>query len=112
MVDSALLRPGRFDRILYVPPPDRIARAEILRMCGGMSSCEEEDVEVLAEETEGFSGADLKNLAREAAMLALRQDLDAVQVGMTHYRMAMGVVQPSLKSDLMKYYTRMQAEYS
>ncbi|KAJ1649295.1 ATPase of the AAA class, partial [Coemansia sp. RSA 25] len=62
--------------------------------------------------TVGFSGADLKNLAREAAMLALRQDLDAVQVGMTHYRMAMGVVQPSLKSDLMEYYTRMQAEYS
>ncbi|KAJ2054393.1 hypothetical protein H4S04_000014 [Coemansia sp. S16] len=107
MIDSALLRPGRFDRILYVPPPDRQARVEIL----GMAK-HNVDVEVVADLTEGFSGADLSNLSREAALLALRENLDASVVGMTHYQRALGFVQPSLKSDLMEYYSRMQSEYN
>ncbi|KAJ2069474.1 hypothetical protein GGH13_004512 [Coemansia sp. S155-1] len=107
MIDSALLRPGRFDRILYVPPPDRQARVEIL----GMAK-HNVDVDVVADLTEGFSGADLSNLSREAALLALRENLDASVVGMTHYQRALGFVQPSLKSDLMEYYSRMQSEYN
>ncbi|KAJ2488373.1 hypothetical protein IWW37_004873 [Coemansia sp. RSA 2050] len=100
MIDGALLRPGRFDKIIYVGVPDFAARREIL---GG--------VEWLAGETEGYSGADLKNLVREASLLALREDLVGGVVGTEHYRKALQVVQPSLKSELMEYYTRMRAEY-
>ncbi|KAJ2825892.1 hypothetical protein FBU31_003586 [Coemansia sp. 'formosensis'] len=108
LVDAALLRPGRFDRVLYVAPPDEAARKEILAKCNGVDL----DLDLLAGLTEGFSGADVKNLAREAALLALRENLDTGVVGMTHYRRALGVVQGSLKSELMEYYSRMQAEYS
>ncbi|KAJ1645250.1 hypothetical protein LPJ64_003150 [Coemansia asiatica] len=81
MVDAALLRPGRFDRVVYVPPPDELARREILGIrARRMSLAEDIDMDVLAQWTEGFSGADLANLAREAAMLALRRDIESSTV--------------------------------
>ncbi|KAJ1964505.1 hypothetical protein GGI12_001377 [Dipsacomyces acuminosporus] len=81
MMDAALLRPGRFDRIVYVPPPDRDARREILAIRGRkMPLHEDVDFDRLADLTEGFSGADLANLSREAALLALRRDIDVKQV--------------------------------
>ncbi|KAJ2681420.1 hypothetical protein H4R19_007344 [Coemansia spiralis] len=81
MIDPALLRPGRFDRTVYVPPPDRAARAEILRIkARGMPLGPDVDMDELADRTHGFSGADMANLSREAALLVLRQDIGARQV--------------------------------
>ncbi|KAJ2475884.1 hypothetical protein EV174_005117, partial [Coemansia sp. RSA 2320] len=111
MIDSALLRPGRFDRVLYVPPPDLRGRMEILRISSRKGGLAEGEVAELAAATEGFSGADLRNLAREAALLALRQDMEARAAGMQHYRAVLAGMQASLKSDLMEYYAQMQREY-
>jgi transitional endoplasmic reticulum ATPase len=68
MLDDALLRPGRFDKLLYVPPPDAAARLEILRVLTAkipLGDCV--DLQFLAVATDLFSGADLRNLCREVS---------------------------------------------
>jgi len=79
VLDPALRRPGRFDRELVIPIPDKNARLEILQIyTRGMPLAEDVNLEKLAEITHGFVGADLEALAREAAMVALRKILPKV----------------------------------
>ncbi len=105
ILDPALLRPGRFDRLIYVPPPDKKARLEILRIhTRNMPLAEDVDLEFLAIRTEGYSGADLAALVREAAMLALREDVNATKVHMRHFMRALEVIKPSITQDMMKFY--------
>jgi cell division protease FtsH len=79
VLDPAILRPGRFDRRITVPRPDVRGREEILRVHAKRTPLSPDvDLEVLARGTPGFSGADLENLVNEAALLAARQDKDAV----------------------------------
>ncbi|KAI7873010.1 P-loop containing nucleoside triphosphate hydrolase protein [Spinellus fusiger] len=81
MLDAALMRPGRFDRLVYVPPPDRTARHEILKIHTRNTPLSEDvDLEVIANCTDHYTGADLKNVCREAAMIALREQHSAQQV--------------------------------
>ena len=76
LLDAALLRPGRFDKIIYVPPPSRDERLEILRVhLAGRPAAEGVDLEEVAARTERFSGADLANLVKEAAVLAMKRSL-------------------------------------
>ncbi|MGZ8933010.1 MAG: CDC48 family AAA ATPase, partial [Halobacteriota archaeon] len=73
MVDVALLRPGRLDRLVYIPPPNASSRAQIFAIhLLGKPLAEDVDIEQLAKETEGYVGADIEAICREAAMLALR----------------------------------------
>jgi len=75
IVDPALLRPGRFDRVLKVPPPDKKARLEILKLHTAKNPLASDvDLERIAEKTDGFTGADLAGVASTAVMIAL-QDL-------------------------------------
>ena len=77
-VDPAFRRPGRFDRVLFVPPPDRAARSSILKiLLGGRPVASNIDVDALAQRTSGFSGADLENLVDTAADHAIALSLDA-----------------------------------
>ena len=81
VLDPAILRPGRFDRRITVPRPDVRGREEILRVHAKRTPLSPDvDLEVLARGTPGFSGADLENLVNEAALLAARQDKDAVNM--------------------------------
>jgi cell division protease FtsH len=81
VLDPAILRPGRFDRRITVPRPDVRGREEILRVHAKRTPLSPDvDLEVLARGTPGFSGADLENLVNEAALLAARQDKDAVSM--------------------------------
>ena len=105
ILDPALLRPGRFDKVIYVPPPDKEARLEILRIhTRKMPLAEDVDLELLAIRTEGYSGADLAALVREAAMLALREDINATKVHMRHFIKALETMKPSITQDMMKFY--------
>ncbi len=82
VLDPALLRPGRFDRRIVVPPPDLRGRAGILKVHTRKVPVDPTvDLEVLARGTPGFSGADLENLVNEAALLAARKDKDTVSQG-------------------------------
>lgn len=105
MLDPALMRPGRFDRIVYVSVPDKPGRLAILKIhTKNMPLDKEIDLNEIAEKTEGFTGADMEALTREAAMLALREDKDAKIVKNRHIEAAMDKVLPSVsKSDAERY---------
>jgi len=107
IVDPALLRPGRFDRVIFVPPPDKKARLEILKVhTRKVPLAEDVDLERLADMTEGYSGADLEALVREAVVLALRDKFEARPVSMEYFLKALKVVKPSLSSDIMESYKK------
>ncbi|CAG8530939.1 3497_t:CDS:10, partial [Acaulospora colombiana] len=106
MLDDALLRPGRFDKLIYVPPPDLPARKHILRIHTLKTPlCEDVDLDVIAEKTEMYTGADLMNLCRESAMISLREANDTIGVNMSNFFSALKVVKPSL-NDMMNYGTK------
>ncbi len=105
LVDPALLRPGRFDKIIYVPPPDTQARLEILKVhTRKMPLADDVDLYHIAKITEGYTGADLAALVREAALQALRENLNASIVTRHHFEEALKRVKPSLTDDIVKFY--------
>jgi transitional endoplasmic reticulum ATPase len=105
LVDPALLRPGRFDRIIYVPPPDFRARLEIFMIhTRNVPLAKDVDLEELARRTEGYSGADIELVVREATFLALREDINAKEVAMRHFEAALQKVKPSITPDMLKFY--------
>lgn len=80
MLDRAILRPGRFDRLIEVPNPDEEGRKRILQIhTRGMNLSDDVDFNVLAAKTEGFSGAKIENITTEAGMFAIRDDRTTVQ---------------------------------
>jgi transitional endoplasmic reticulum ATPase len=109
LIDPALLRPGRFDRVIKVPPPDRRARLEILRIhTRRVPLAPDVDLEKLADTTNGYTGADLEALVREAVMLALREKLEAREVSMKYFLEALKIVKPSLSEDIMEKYQNIE----
>lgn len=109
ILDPALLRPGRFDRLVYVKPPDRKSRLAIFKIhTRNMPLAEDVDLEELAEITEGYVGADIEAICREAVMLALREDPNAEKVEMRHFLEAMKKIKPSVNETMLSFYERFQ----
>jgi transitional endoplasmic reticulum ATPase len=105
MVDSAVLRPGRFDRLIYVPEPDEKSRLQILTLyTKDMPLNKDVDLNQLAAVTKYYSGADVESLCREAAMHALRKDVNAAEVTMKDFQEALKEVGPSVTPDMEKWY--------
>ncbi len=97
LIDPALLRPGRLERLVYVPPPDKDARAEILRTSAKNTPLGDEvDLAELAADLEGYSAADCAALIREAALTAMRESLEATVVTGEHLATARKAVRASL----------------
>jgi transitional endoplasmic reticulum ATPase len=98
ILDEALLRPGRFDVIVEIPLPDKESRLDILKIHTKEMPLKDVDVEKLVDETEGFSGADLKALAREAGLNAIRKNLDKTEyVTYQDFKEALNKVKTSKK---------------
>ncbi|MEM4946211.1 MAG: CDC48 family AAA ATPase, partial [Archaeoglobaceae archaeon] len=109
ILDPALLRPGRFDRLVYVKPPDRKSRLSIFRIhTKNMPLAEDVDLEELAEITEGYVGADIEAICREAVMLALREDPNAERVEMRHFLEALKKIKPSVNEAMLSFYERFE----
>ncbi|MBX8635599.1 MAG: CDC48 family AAA ATPase [Thermoplasmata archaeon] len=106
IVDKALLRPGRFDKIMLIPVPDRDSRLEILKVHMAAMPLKGVDIEDIAERTEGFVGADIESLCREAAFNALRGSMDATEVRMQDFEKALTTVFPSTNEETMRYYEK------
>ncbi len=105
MIDPAMLRPGRIDRLILVPPPDEKARLEILKVhTKKMPLAKDVDLEWLAKKTKNFSGADLENLCREAAMMALRENIDSATVTAEHFKKVLKNIKPSIDEEEMEMY--------
>jgi len=97
LVDPALLRPGRLERLVYVPPPDAAARTEILKAAATRTPLAADvDLPALAADVDGYSAADCAALLREAALVAMRESLAAPRVTVAHLASARGTVRPSL----------------
>ncbi len=118
MVDPALLRAGRIERHIYIPAPDKKAREEIFRIhLRGKPLDKDVDIEELAKKTEGYSGADIEAVCREAGMLAIREAIkpgmskeeakkvaEKLKITKKHFEEALKKVKPSLtKEDLKRY---------
>ncbi len=95
ILDPALLRPGRFDRHVKVEDPDKEARLAIFRVhTKDMPLADDVDLEKLAEMTEGYVGADIEAVCREAAMLTLRENMEADEISMKYFKEAMNKIKP------------------
>jgi len=105
IVDPAVLRPGRFDRLIYVPEPDEKSRLQIVKIyTKNMPLAKDVSLEGLTEMTKNYSGADVEALCREAAMYALRRDVNTKEVTMKDFQEAMKRIGPSVSPDMEKWY--------
>jgi transitional endoplasmic reticulum ATPase len=111
MVDPALLRAGRFDKLILVPVPDERTRLEILKVhTKSMPLDGDVSISELAKEIEGYTGADIEGLCREAALSALRENRKAKKVSMKHFEEAKKSVHPSMDEETARVYERMGQE--
>jgi transitional endoplasmic reticulum ATPase len=105
MVDPAVIRPGRFDRLIYVPEPSEASRLQIFKIyTKGMPLAKDVNVSPLATITKNYSGADIDSVCREAAMYALRRDINTKEVTSADFQEAMKRVGPSILPDMEKWY--------
>jgi transitional endoplasmic reticulum ATPase len=117
IIDPALLRPGRFDRILYVAPPDRDSRLQILKIHTKKKPLAEDvNIEQLADKTDGYTGADIASLSSAAVMISLREHVykypnpkeaenqtKSLKINMKHFEDAMKKIRPLSKQELDVY---------
>ena len=104
MIDPALLRPGRFDRQILVPAPDEKSRIKIFEIHTKKMPLYKVNLKKLAKMTEGYSGADIEAICREAALNAMREDIKAKKVTMKHFEKALKEITPSITKEMIKYY--------
>jgi len=104
LIDTALLRPGRFDRIILTPVPDEQTRKKIFEVHTKGMPLKGVDISKLAEMTNGYVGADLEAVCREAAIMALRKDMKAKEITMKDFQEAMKEVGPSTTEEVEKAY--------
>jgi len=112
ILDTSLLRPGRFDRIILTPVPDKRTRKEIFKVhTKGMPLDKDVNVAELVEKTDGYVGADIESIAREAAIFALREDMKAKTIKMNHFEKALEKVKPSATKDVAEAYKELEKTF-
>jgi len=112
IVDTALLRPGRFDRIILTPAPDTASRLDIFKVHTKSMPLKNVDLNELADDTDGYVGADIEALCREAAIDALRKDPAAKEITLDNFKSAMKSVRPSITPDVEQAYAQMKDKFS
>jgi transitional endoplasmic reticulum ATPase len=111
MVDAALLRPGRFDKLIMLPAPDLETRRKIFDVhTKRVPLAKDVDLDKLAKQTESFSGADIEALVREAALNALRENKQAKIVEMAHFDKVLKEMKPSLEPNVIKAYGKFKTD--
>jgi len=107
ILDPALIRPGRIDRLLFVPPPGPEERTEILKIfTKDMPLSSNLDLKDLKDQMDGFSGADIETWCREAAMIALRENIRARVVSYEHFDEAKESISPSITDEIVAWYEK------
>ncbi len=105
IIDPAILRPGRFDRLIYVPAPDYATRLQILKIhTRNMPLTPDVDMAQITSQTAGYSGADIEAICREAGLISLRRDIETKSVTLEDFRDAMERVKPSVTPDMENWY--------
>lgn len=111
LIDPALLRPGRFDELVYVPVPEKDGRRRILAIhTSKMPMAKDVDLDVIADRAERYSGADLEDLVRRAGLYALREYGGSVEtVSMKHFEKALKDSRASVTPEMEEEYSKMEA---
>jgi ATPases of the AAA+ class len=105
IIDPGLLRAGRFDKMIYIPPPDEANRLKILQVhTKNMPLKKDVNLNDISKKTEGYVGADLENLCREAGMMAYRDDPEATEISQKNFLDAMKSIRPSVDEEVLKFY--------
>ncbi|MBT5924502.1 AAA family ATPase, partial [Candidatus Woesearchaeota archaeon] len=113
IVDPALLRQGRFDRVILTPVPDEKGRKKIFEIyLQKMPLAKDVDISSLAKKTEGYVGSDIEGVCREAAMVALRKDITAKEISWEHFDGALDVVKPSVDKEIEETYKQLENYFS
>lgn len=111
IIDQGLLRPGRFDRLILTRAPNEKARLEIFKIhTKDMPLSKDVNLKELSKKCDNYSGADIEALCREAAMLAVREDMNAKKVTRKHFDEAMLSVRASITPDIFKFYEKISEE--
>ena len=112
MIDPALLRSGRFDRLVKIGQPDEEGREQILKIHTDDTPLSPDvSLREIAEITDGYVGSDLESIARESAIEALRDDDDATEVEMQHFRRALESVRPTVTDEIEAYYEDVEEQF-
>ena len=112
LLDPAVLRPGRFDRLVFIGSPDRKGRLKIFKIhTKDTPLADDVDLEALADITEGYVGADIESVCREAVMIALRENFDVESVEMRHFREALKKVKPTVTENIAQFYEKIEAQF-
>jgi len=106
MIDPALLRSGRFERVLHVPPPDKPARESIMSIHSSGMPLSTFSMKDILGGMDGFTGADIEAVCREAALIAMRAGKKKVTKG--HFEDAISRVRPTVTPDMLEYYSKME----
>jgi len=113
IMDTALLRPGRFDRIILAPVPDKKTRESIFKVhTEKMKLDKDVKIKDLASKTEGYVGADIESVCREAAIMTLRDDMKAKVVKMKYFDQALEKVRPSATKEIEEAYQELAKHFS
>ena len=112
IIDTALLRPGRFDRIIHCSAPDKETRYQVFQIHTKKMPLNGVDLKLLAEKTEGYTGADIESICREAAIQALREDMKSREVTEKHFENALKIVRPSITKEIDEYYKKLKEQFS
>lgn len=105
ILDKALIRPGRFDRLIYIPPPDQISREEIFKICFSKMKVDKDvDFHMLAEKTPMFSGADISKVAREAGMLAIADNINCEFIDKKFIMQSIESTKPIINKEMIDYF--------
>ncbi|RCH89687.1 Spermatoproteinsis associated protein 5 [Rhizopus stolonifer] len=109
IIDDALLRPGRIDRILYVGPPDIHSRKEIFRIQTSKMTCDADvDIDLIAAKSEGCSGAEAVAICQEAALFAMEEDIHIDSVKMRHFQKALDTFTRRITPEMLAFYRDFQ----
>lgn len=106
MIDKALLRSGRFERILHIPPPDMASREAILKIHTKNMPMGKFDIESFAKRLDGYTGADIEAVCREAALITMRAGRKTVTK--KHFESAITRVRPTVTADMLEYYSKLE----
>ena len=113
MMDPALLRPGRLDRVVYVPLPDLDTRRRVLEVhTRKIPVGDSVNLETVAERTEGYSGAEIAAVCNEAALAALEEDVNTDTVTEAHFQTALNNLKPRISQNLFEIYKKFQSEHN
>lgn len=112
LLDPAIIRPGRFDRLVYIGSPDRKGRLKIFNIhTNDTPLADDVTLENLADITEGYVGADIESVCREAVMIALRENFDVESIEMRHFKEALKKVKPTITEDIAQFYEKIEAHF-